>query len=65
MAKKKRTGIAMPDSPDDWRARDDLHTLSRAEEIRRDSERLSAAQKEADRQRESLARIRRLKDVKV
>lgn len=60
--KAKPIGISMPT---DWEARDDLHTLTRAEEIRRDEKRLTAAQREANRQHEALTRVRRLKNVKI
>jgi hypothetical protein len=77
MAKRKRkaagpTAVAYDDSA--YRARDDLHTLSRAEEIRRDSARLKAAQGEARKQMVALqkvaggdkaARAERLKDVEL
>jgi len=43
MAKAKK-GTAIPSSEDnEWRARDDMSTLSRAEEIRSDSKRYAAA----------------------
>lgn len=32
---------------DDWRARDDMHTLARAEEVRSDPQRHAAAKKHA------------------
>lgn len=49
-------------SDDKWRAQDDLRTIERAHEIIHDKGRLTAAQSEAKRQSESLARIARLKD---
>ncbi|WP_182340937.1 hypothetical protein [Comamonas koreensis] len=40
MAKKD---IAVPSSERDWQAEDDMRTLARAEEIRKDPDRLKAA----------------------
>ena len=50
---------------DDWRARSDLDTLTRSSEILKDTTRFNAAKKEAKRQSDSLARIGRLKGVKI
>ena len=63
--RKRSTGADAPMIDKDYRARSDLDTLTRAEEVKADRARLTAAQKEADRQRASLSRIERLKDVKL
>ena len=66
--KKKSTsvGVEAPSGGDnDWRARDDLNTVTRSLEIIKDSTRFRAAKSEAKRQSESLARIGRLKGVKI
>ena len=68
MAKRKRKSSAIAiDIPgdDDWRARDDLSTLTRAHEVLGDTGRLAAMKKEAKRQTESLARISRLEGVNL
>ncbi len=46
-----------PPGKDDWRAKDDLSTLTRAEEIRRDSGRHRAAKKEGKSQIKRLSGI--------
>ncbi len=40
----KVRAIAMTKSEDDWRAEDDMRTLMRAEEIKKDPKRLARAQ---------------------
>ena len=50
MATKKNapaTALSMNDSEAKWRAEDDMRTLARAEEIKRDPKRLAAAKKMA------------------
>lgn len=57
MATKKSTGLAVANMhPDEakWRAEDDMRTLARAEEVKRDPKRLAAAKKMA---REKLAEL--------
>jgi hypothetical protein len=60
-AKKKQSpsAIAGPtkQEQDTWRAEDDARTLMRAEEIKRDSARIKAAQAQAKKQIEELARV--------
>ena len=45
----KKVAVAIPTMSDenDWRAREDMHTLARAEEIRSDSKRHAAAKRHA------------------
>lgn len=60
MARRKKTAdVAMPMSADNdrWRAKDDLHTLSRAAEIGHDKARMRAAQAEAKRQMVALETV--------
>ena len=47
MAKKNGSMTVSMVSEKDWMARDDAHTLARAEEIKRDKARMSAAAKVA------------------
>lgn len=56
MATKKSTAAAPVGMYDDakWRAEDDMRTLARAEEVKRDPKRLAAAKKMA---REKLAEL--------
>lgn len=54
MAKKQSAGIGM-DS--DWQAEDDMRTLARALEIKRDPKRLAAAQACAKKKLEEIAAI--------
>lgn len=80
MARRKKTAgaeIASSASDDRWRAKDDLHTLSRAAEIGSDKGRMRAAQAEARCQMVALeivagkgmssrqARRKRLEDVEL
>lgn len=45
---------------DDWQIKDDMRTLARAEEIKRDPKRLAAAKKSA---REELANLKKVADA--
>lgn len=47
----------MDKGENDWRARDDLATLTRAEEIKSDSKRARAVEREASRQLKQLAKL--------
>jgi hypothetical protein len=69
---KKRAKKAKSEAPgamcsldENWRARNDLDTLSRMQEIVKDSGRFRAAKSEAKRQQESLSRISRLEGKKL
>lgn len=74
-AKKSAASQVVGMSDESWRAREDLHTLTRADEIAREPARLKAARAEAARQRKSLERIapprqassrrKRLEDVEL
>jgi len=48
-----------------WRARDDLRTLTRAQEISADKVRMAAAKREAAKQQASLARISKLAGKRI
>ena len=50
---------AVPSSDDDWQAEDDMRTLARAEEIRKDPKRLKAALAKA---KEKMAELQALQD---
>jgi hypothetical protein len=50
---KKNSPIAVPS----WQAEDDMRTLARAEEIRRDPKRLAAAKAEAKKKLEEIATV--------
>lgn len=74
--KTKKVSAGQPAVYDDskWRAREDLSTLSRAEEIKQDGARMKAAQAEARKQMKALsgvaggakaARRARLEDVEL
>jgi hypothetical protein len=63
--KSKGQDATMPAMDDNWRARNDLDTLSRAQEVIKDSSRFRAVKSEAKRQQESLARISRLEGKKL
>lgn len=52
----KVSGPSMQDQSK-WQAEDDARTLMRAEEIKRDSARIKAAQAQAKRQMEELSRV--------
>ena len=54
MAKASTTSIS---SDDDWRVEEDMRTLARAEEIRKDPKRLKAA---LDKAREKIAELQSL-----
>jgi len=61
-AKKKASttqNIGMPSKQEQakWQAEDDARTLMRAEEIKRDGARIKAAQAQAKKQMEELARV--------
>lgn len=56
MARKPvRARVPKPEA--DWAARDALHTLTRAEEIRRDPKLMARVQQHALRQRDALGKI--------
>jgi len=59
---KKSTSVggAYPIEDQSWRARDDLSTLQRAQEIAADRARLSAAKREAGKQQQALAKVHKL-----
>ena len=60
MAKRKKVMTEAPAVDKNWQARNDLDTLSRAQEIVKDTTRFKQAKAEAKKQQESLARIGRL-----
>ena len=57
----RRKGIAAMSPDQEWMAREDMQTLRRAEEIRRDSKRLAAATAQAQKHMEELARVKNIK----
>lgn len=60
MARKRKPSTVQPVNmmgDESWRARGDLDTLSRAEEIKGDKKRLAAARAEAKRQMKGLSSI--------
>ena len=57
MARKKSTGMPTMTEHKQWEAQDDLRTLERAEEIRKSSARMRAAQTEAKRQMAALGKV--------
>ncbi len=59
----KGKGMAMP--ADDWQARDDMHTLARAHEIKGDKKRHAAAQKHAMTELEKMRAIGQPMDGKT
>lgn len=64
MAKKNKGGSPMAVGYDDaeWRAEEDARTLLRAEEIRADRKRLSAAKKWASKRADELSNITSIND---
>lgn len=56
MSKASNKAISAP-SVDDWRAQDDMRTLTRAAEIQADKARMSAARREAEKQVKALSSI--------
>jgi hypothetical protein len=56
-----KTASAMSAQESDWRAEDDMRTLVRAEEIKRDPKRLAAAKKKA---KDALAQMQSVANVK-
>lgn len=69
MAKKRANGIAaaprMTAEDRSWRARDDLRTLTQAQEIAADKARLAAAKREATKQQQSLSRVAKLAGKRI
>lgn len=60
----RRKGIAVIGPAMDWQAHEDMQTLRRAEEIRRDPKRLEAAAKRAEEHMTELSRVKRMKPIK-
>lgn len=54
-------GIPSLEGDTKWRARQDMHTLKEADDIRHDAKRLEAAAREAQEQVDSLSKIKRMK----
>ncbi len=57
----RRKGIVAISPDQEWMAREDMQTLRRAEEIRRDSKRLAAATAQAQKHIEELSRVKSIK----
>lgn len=59
MATKKAAATSMPtlQSEQDWRAREDMHTLARAREIESDSKRHAAAKRHASAEAQKYAKV--------
>lgn len=59
MATKKAAAVPMPtmQSEQDWRAREDMHTLARAKEIESDPKRHSAAKRHASAEAQKYAKV--------
>ena len=53
----KKTNSATASADHDWQAEDDMRTLARAEEIKRDPKRLAAAKAAAKKKLEEVAAI--------
>lgn len=57
MARKASAASPVPQQDRDWMAEDDLRTLHRSDEIRRDSKRMSACRRIAKRQMSTNSRV--------
>ncbi|WP_109477691.1 hypothetical protein [Paraburkholderia sp. C35] len=59
MATKKAAAVLMPTmkAEEDWRAREDMHTLARAKEIESDSKRHAAAKRHASAEAQKYAKV--------
>ncbi len=59
----RRKGIVAINPDQEWMAREDMQTLRRAEEIRKDPKRLEAATNQAQKHIEELSRVKSIKPV--